>query len=141
MKNKVILATILTLVGAALIAAATFFGNKNDKDDEPQKQTASLDFATIEKDIEASAKLYDVRTAVEYAESHIDGAINFSSQLLESDQFPEIAKDTKIYVYCRSGSRSSLSKKLLENAGFSNVTDLGGISKVQSIGGQLSTEN
>jgi len=36
-------------------------------------------------------------------------------------------KSGEIVVYCQSGSRSAMAKRLLESNGFANVHDLGGI--------------
>jgi rhodanese-related sulfurtransferase len=40
-------------------------------------------------------------------------------------------------VYCRSGNRSSQAATMLKAAGFTNVTDLGGLSAVEKIDGKL----
>ncbi|MDN5322530.1 MAG: phage shock protein [Clostridia bacterium] len=36
-------------------------------------------------------------------------------------------KDTKIFVYCRSGNRSKTASELLIKLGYTNVYDMGGI--------------
>lgn len=97
----------------------------------------SMTFATVTKDVSAGARLYDVRTAQEFAEGHFAGAINFPVDQMHAGTFPSIAKDTKIYVYCHSGNRSSQAVRALKDAGFTTVTDLGGLSKVQATGGSL----
>lgn len=56
---------------------------------------------------------------------------------IEAGRLPEVSKDTKLYVYCRSGSRSFQAKQLLDDAGFTNVVDLGGLRDVQMMGGKL----
>jgi phage shock protein E len=38
-----------------------------------------------------------------------------------------VSKDTKIYLYCRSGNRSQKATDILLNAGFDQVENLGGI--------------
>ena len=74
------------------------------------------------------AVLVDVRTPQEYAEGHLDGA-----QLLDltggelAASLPELNPDAEYYVYCRSGSRSSQAAAMMEEAGFTDVTDLGSI--------------
>jgi hydroxyacylglutathione hydrolase len=50
--------------------------------------------------------LLDVRTAEEYAEGHIRGAKLIPVQELEQ-RISEVPKDRQVYVYCRSGGRSS----------------------------------
>ena len=73
--------------------------------------------------------LVDVRTPEEYAERHIDGAINIPVDALES-RLSEVAKgDTSkpVVVYCHSGNRAGRAKKILVDHGYSQVTNLGGI--------------
>jgi phage shock protein E len=56
---------------------------------------------------------------------------------MQVGKLPEVAKDTKIYVYCQSGNRSSQAVKILTDAGYANVSDLGGLQDVQANGGKL----
>lgn len=81
----------------------------------------------------------DVRTPAEFAEGHIQGAINLPLNDLEgliSTQAPNL-NDT-IMVYCRSGNRSATAAKLLKQLNYSIVFDLGGINAYQ---GELVTES
>lgn len=50
--------------------------------------------------------LVDVREPVEYAESHIPGAMNLPLSKLQPDQIP-LQPGRKIVLYCRSGQRSN----------------------------------
>ena len=73
--------------------------------------------------------LLDVRTASEYAEGHIAGAINIDQS--QSD-FVEKAKaalptDKKVAVYCRSGRRSASAADKLAAEGYQCVNLKGGI--------------
>ncbi len=74
-----------------------------------------------------SAVLLDVRTPSEFAEGHLDGAININ---LESASFKsEIAKLDKTvpyFVYCRSGSRSAQATDIMRSEGFKSITELSG---------------
>ena len=94
-------------------------------------------FAAIQDDVKNGAKLIDVRTADEFKAGHFDNAINVPLDKIESGEFPTVAKNTTIYLYCRSGNRSSQAKQLLEKAGFTNIKDLGGLEDVQKLGGAL----
>ena len=73
------------------------------------------------------AVLVDVREPMEYAAGHIPGSTNIpvGSLKMAADAFAE--KSVPIYVYCQSGMRSRKAAAILREAGFSNVTDLGGI--------------
>lgn len=74
-------------------------------------------------------QLPDVRTPQEYAEGHIDGALNIN---LQSDDFQKMAekdlsKDATILVYCRSGRRSMDAAEILTKLGYKVVNLKGGI--------------
>ena len=90
------------------------------------KQTSTMN-EIVEK-MEDTAMLVDVRTKEEFILGHIPNAINIPVDEL-SDDIAE--KDTKIYVYCRSGNRSATAKNNLLKMGFTNVEDLGGIHQWQ----------
>ena len=77
------------------------------------------------------ALLVDVRTPAEFASLHLDGAKNVPVDTLD-DGVEEIAalvadKNAPIVVYCRSGARSARAKERLVAAGYTKVTNLGGI--------------
>lgn len=72
------------------------------------------------------AMLIDVRTKEEYAEGHLDGAVNIEYREL-IDKINDVDKSTNIIVYCKTGNRSDLSYNELKNSGFVNVYDLGSI--------------
>lgn len=95
------------------------------------------EFAVIQSKIKDGAQLLDVRTAEEFDYGHFAGAINLDVEDIIAGKLPDAAKDTQLYVYCRSGNRSAQAVSLLKQAGFTNITDLGGLSDVESIGGTL----
>ena len=73
--------------------------------------------------------LLDVRTASEFAEGHIEGAINIDhgqSDFMEKAQ-AALPKDKKIAVYCRSGRRSANAAGKLGAEGYRCVNLKGGI--------------
>jgi len=73
------------------------------------------------------ALLLDVRTPEEYAEGHLPGARNLPLQSLEGIAAVAPAKDTPLYVYCRSGARSGQATGLLQRMGYTKVTNIGSI--------------
>lgn len=75
------------------------------------------------------ATLLDVRSPGEFAGGHIDGAVNIPVQELPGRVDDLGDKNRQIVVYCQSGTRSSMAKRLLESQGFANVHDLGGIAQ------------
>ena len=73
------------------------------------------------------AVLLDVRTPQEYREGHIPGSKNVPLQQLDKLEELTENKDTVLYVYCHSGARSRQAASLLQDMGYSNVTNIGGI--------------
>ena len=74
------------------------------------------------------AVLLDVRTAREYQEGHIPGSVNLPLQALDNAEEIIENADTPIFVYCQSGVRSRQAVSVLQYMGYSNVTNIGGIS-------------
>ena len=76
---------------------------------------------------DTNAVLLDVRTKEEYKDNHIDGSINIPIQSLEKIRLLVENRQTPLYVYCKSGSRSASASNELRKMGYSDVTDIGGI--------------
>ena len=72
--------------------------------------------------------LLDVRTPEEYRSGHIPGSRNIPLQNLEQADTVLKDKDAPLYLYCQSGARSSMATALLRSMGFTQVSDMGGIS-------------
>ena len=73
--------------------------------------------------------IIDVRSPDEFASGHIDGARNIPVDEI-GGRTDEVGKpDQPVVVYCRSGMRSAQAKSTLEAAGFTQVYNLGGISR------------
>ena len=72
--------------------------------------------------------ILDVRTAQEYSEKHIPGAINIPNETIGTEDIPELPdKEQLILVYCRSGNRSKQASEKLVKLGYTNIVELGGI--------------
>ncbi|MDQ6975699.1 MAG: rhodanese-like domain-containing protein [Mariprofundaceae bacterium] len=65
----------------------------------------------------------DVRTAKEYSEGHVPGAINIPVQVI-AEHLNEVPKDKQVYVYCESGVRSTKAASLLAKSGFKNIENM-----------------
>lgn len=125
-----IVTAIIAIVGGVWLLASKSIVSNDDSD--------TLTFATIENEVKTSdTVLYDVRTEEEYAAGHMPGAKLHDNQDIQQGIYPDEPKDKKIYLYCRSGNRSAQAAKSLEEAGFTNIIDLGGLNDIQSIGGKL----
>ena len=72
--------------------------------------------------------ILDVRTAQEYSEKHIPGAINIPNETIGAEDIPELPdKEQLILVYCRSGNRSKQASEKLVKLGYTNIVEFGGI--------------
>ncbi len=67
----------------------------------------------------------DVRSAEEFAEGHIPGAVNVPhGRIAEGVVKLKLKARDPIYLYCSGGSRSWLARDVLRSLGYRNVTDL-----------------
>ena len=92
----------------------------------------NLDQLTWKKQFlsEKNAVIIDVRTPEEYDISSIPNSINidFYSPQNFMQEIGKLDKDIPLYVYCRTGVRSSNSCQLMSELGFKKVYNLlGGI--------------
>jgi len=69
--------------------------------------------------------ILDVRTPAEFAQGHIKGAklIPISELQKKLDDIKKY-KDSKVFVYCRSGNRSMVASRILVSEGFKDVENL-----------------
>lgn len=79
----------------------------------------------IAEALQQGAKLIDVRTAMEFSSGHLPNAVNLPLGSLNPTAKELGAMDRPVVVYCASGARSAHAAKLLRNAGFKTVLDLG----------------
>jgi rhodanese-related sulfurtransferase len=110
------------------------------KDDFNSPSTKTSSFTDIQTAVKNGAHLYDVRTPDEYAAGHFARATNFPLQNMQANKLPPVNKTAKIYVYCHSGNRATQATTILKQNGYTNVTNLGGATAVESMGGKLITE-
>ena len=78
--------------------------------------------------------IIDVRSESEYEEGHIEGAVLWSRTNLEG------CTDQRIAVYCWTGyDRSTPAAQQIENEGYTNVYDLGGLQYLGPAGAPVAT--
>lgn len=72
--------------------------------------------------------ILDVRTTEEYAEGHIENSINidFNAGYFKT-KINKLDKNKTYLVYCRTGNRSGKAIKVMEQLGFKEVYNIGGI--------------
>ena len=83
----------------------------------------------------------DVRTAAEFAEGHLPGAVNLDVQSPEfAAQMSGLDPAVPYAVYCRSGNRSQVAVDLMAQSGLTRTYHLaGGIGAWQQAGGEVVT--
>jgi phage shock protein E len=76
--------------------------------------------------------IVDVRTPTEWDRGHLPDAKHIEWQNI-GEEITKLTNDkhSTIYVYCRSGNRSGKAKLILEQLGYSNVINAGGINEAQ----------
>lgn len=91
---------------------------------EAQKTVVDVTVAEAKAliDGEASVIVLDVRTPEEFAESHIEGALNvdFRGENF-AEELAKLDRDQRYIVHCRSGRRSSASMKVFKELGFTDI--------------------
>lgn len=117
----------LLLTATALFFSSTVLAHGDDNHShETREQTAW-------HNIGQGALIIDARTAQEYAQGHIKGAINIPFNMaVEQFSVLEIRKDRKVVLYCRSGNRSGKALASLKKAGYSNLHNGGGYQAIMS---------
>ncbi len=91
--------------------------------------STSADISSIPKD----ALIVDVRTVEEFNTDRYQGAINIPLDSIKNRLSEFGAKDQTVIVYCRSGRRSGIAKKLLKEAGYTKVYNGGSLSRMRSL--------
>ncbi len=89
-----------------------------------------VDMGEVDELLEAAPVLIDVRSPAEFAEEHVEGAINVPLEVLESSdgnlaELPD-DKDQLILTVCNVGKISLTGMLLLKSLGYGNVKNLDG---------------
>ena len=91
------------------------------------KNGAKVDAEQFKAGIETPGTvILDVRTPAEFAEGHIEGALNIDVQSDFANEIAKLDKATSYAVYCRSGNRSQTALNAMAKAGFEHAYHLGG---------------
>ncbi|PJE51276.1 MAG: hypothetical protein COV29_00775 [Candidatus Yanofskybacteria bacterium CG10_big_fil_rev_8_21_14_0_10_36_16] len=135
---------ILIIILAVSVTAYFVYKNSNKQENEQRNSNGIvvLDENTINqinKEVgEGNAVLLDVRTPAELKEDgYAKNSTHFELAKLEEGKFPYIPTDMKVYIYCKSGARAGKAKTILEENGFTDVTNIGGLSDWEKAGGEV----
>lgn len=115
------------------IVAALFSCSQPQQDGTTAKRLTPTEYkqqATTQQGV-----VIDVRTQEEFASGHLQGAEH--ADLLNGDfakSIESLDKDKTYYLYCKTGNRSGKAAKLMQDAGFKNVFNIGGYEELKSAG-------
>jgi len=79
--------------------------------------------------VATGAKLIDVRSPGEFATGHLPGAVNVPLPTVAAQADSLGPKDQPVIVYCASGTRSAMARSALKRQGFTQVYNLGAMSR------------
>ena len=83
--------------------------------------------------IESQALIVDVRTPEEFAAGHYPGAINIPHEsILDGLNQLGVTAGTAVILYCRSGNRSGQAEQVLQEKGFTEARNAGGLEALLS---------
>jgi rhodanese-related sulfurtransferase len=87
-------------------------------------------------DMSTVTAVIDVRTPAEFAEGHLDGAININWEDIGfADEVSALDKDGVYVLYCRSGNRAGQAIDAMTSMGFTNLTNAGGVDAASAFTG------
>ena len=94
---------------------------------------AQGEFEKKEIVIDEKTAVIDVRTEQEYNEGHLINSINIPHGEIKNIITEHVHdKNQKITVYCRTGRRSDIAKKTLDEMGYPNVINAGAYEKLKA---------
>ena len=110
-----------------LMALLLLAGCGAQSEESTYRQVTAEEAAAMMKE-ESGYLILDVRTAEEYSEKHIPGAVNIPNETIGTEDIPELPdKEQLILIYCRSGNRSKQASEKLVKLGYTNIVEFGGI--------------
>ena len=114
---------IIPFLAALLLLA----GCAAQSEENTYRKVAAKEAAAMMEE-ETGYLILDVRTAAEYSDKHIPGAVNVPNETIGDQEIPELPdKEQLILVYCRSGNRSKQAAEKLVKLGYTNIVEFGGI--------------
>lgn len=129
MGNKWIYVILIVVI---IVIVVIMFTNK-DTDKDINESNFGVKHVTMDDIVEIMEEnegyiILDVRTIEEYNEGHIPNAICIPNETIDENVVNILPdKNQLILIYCRSGNRSKQATDKLENLGYTNLIEFGGI--------------
>ena len=87
-----------------------------------------------EKSAQQQEKIYlDVREEDEWIAGHVKGALHIKMGDIFAGNYEQIPQTDPVYVYCRSGRRAGEVIRFLEQKGFKNLINAGGLRDLEGV--------
>ena len=112
----------------------------NSQENQSVKKIDSVDAHKLitDNEINPDFVILDVRTPEEYNSGHIRNAINIDYKSSNfKDEVNKLDKNKIYAVYCHSGRRAAASADIMEELGFKNIYNIGGVLQWQEAGYKL----
>ena len=123
--KKVIIILIILLV---IIGGVIMLNKNTEKETTNQIQYVSMEEITTIMQENTNYIILDARTIEEYNEGHIPNAICIPNETIDETVTTKLPnKDQLILIYCRSGNRSKQAALKLQQLGYTNLVEFGGI--------------
>lgn len=138
LRNKKVSVGISAFLLLGLLSGCTAANTSNTVNTKGTSQTTKKTAATNISPEEAKKRLdsekgiilLDVRTQEEYDGGHIKDSVLIPVDKLKGGAENKLKdKEAVIFVYCRSGNRSTTAANILVELGYKNVYNLGGINQ------------
>ena len=113
-------------VAAALSIMLVFSAGCRTQDERLLEPAAAVDLMSRNRN-NPDFVILDVRTPGEFRQGFIEGAVLLDYYASDfRDRFAQLDRDATIFMYCRSGNRSSHVLRMADELGFRRVYDLHG---------------
>ena len=122
---------------ALLLALAAVGCGSDDTATESAASSGQERSAAVREVESGAAALLDVRTEDERRQSFAPAAEHIPLDALREGERPDVARDARLYVYCRTGRRAAEAVELLRQDGWKDVVNLGGLDDWQRQGGRV----
>ncbi len=124
MKKVIIILIILVVI----IGGVIMLNRNTEKETTNQIRYVSMDEITTIMQENTNYIILDARTIEEYNEGHIPNAICIPNETIDETVTAKLPnKDQLILIYCRSGNRSKQAALKLQQLGYTNLVEFGGI--------------
>lgn len=124
MKKVIIILIILVVI----IGGVIMLNRNTEKKSTNQIQYVSMDEITTIIQENTNYIILDARTIEEYNQGHIPNAICIPNETIDETVTTKLPnKDQLILIYCRSGNRSKQAALKLQQLGYTNLIEFGGI--------------